>query len=253
VERQEIQPLPGTRTEVKSIARLVRASTILLGSAASEQKLEQLASSDKLKSFRLLHFATHGEDNDIDPRQCALLLARDRLPARRAEAVLKGEKPLDGRLTVGTILDKWDLDADLVVLSACRSGRGRDAGGDGLIGFIPALLQKGARSVVVSRWKVDDTATTLFMVRFYENLLGKRKAQKPMGRAQALQEARQWLRGLDRKRTVALAGAVNRGKLRGTEEEVPEPTEKEPPLPAGDKPFDHPFFWAAFILVGDPD
>jgi CHAT domain-containing protein len=246
--------LPGTRLEVESLRRLVSSTTLLLGSTASEQSLNELASSDKLKAFRLLHFATHGELNALDPKQCALILAQDRLPPRPAEAVLRGEKPIDGRLTVGTILEKWTLDADLVVLSACQSGRGLDAGGEGLLGFAQALLQKGARSVVLSRWKVDDTATTLLMVRFYENLLGKRKGlKKPMGRAAALQEARKWLRELDRKRTVALAGALVRGKMRGTEEEVPEPTEKEPPVPAGDKPFAHPFFWAAFILVGDPD
>jgi hypothetical protein len=245
--------LPGTRKEVLTLKRLVPAATVLLGSAASEQNLEQLASSGKLKSFRLLHFATHGEANPTDPKQSALILAQDRLPPRPADAALRGEKPIDGRLTVDTILEKWTLDADLVVLSACRSGQGKQFGGEGILGFAQALLQKGARSVVLSRWQVDDTATTLLMLRFYENLLGKRKGlNKPMGRALALDEARQWLRELPRKRASLLASGLQRG-LRGSEEEVPPLLDKEPELPAGDKPFAHPFFWAAFVLLGDPE
>ncbi len=167
---------------------------------------------------------------------------------------MHGKKPLDGRLTVASILDKWDLDADLVVLSACQSGLGRQAGGEGLLGFAQAFLQKHARSVVVSRWKVDDTATTLLMMRFYENLLGKRKGMKPMGRAAALNEAGRWLRELDRKQASTLASGLKRGGLRGTEEVVAAPRPgKEATLPSGDRPFAHPFYWAAFILVGDPE
>jgi CHAT domain-containing protein len=100
---------------------------------------------------------------------------------------------------------------------------------------------------------VDDRATTLLMVRFHENLLGKRQGTKPMRRALALDEARRWLRGLDRKRAALLAGGLERGKLRGTEEEVPAFAGKEPALPAGERPFAHPAYWAAFVLVGDPD
>jgi CHAT domain-containing protein len=246
--------LPGTRMEVLALKRLVPAATVLLGSAASEQSLNQLASSGKLKSFRLLHLATHGEANNLDPKQSALILAQDRLPARPADAVLRGEKVIDGRLTVGTILEKWHLDADLVVLSACRSGQGKQFGGEGILGFAQALLQKGARSVVLSRWQVDDTATTLLMLRFYENLLDKRKGlKKPLARALALDEARKWLRELPRKRASLLAGGLQRGGLRGSEEEVPPLLDKQPDLPAGGKPFAHPFFWSAFVLLGDPE
>jgi CHAT domain-containing protein len=245
--------LPGTRLEVRALARLVPDTTLLLGSAASEQNLAQMASSGKLRTFRLLHFATHGEVNQVDPKRSALILAQDHLPSYPVVAVLRGEKPVAGRLTVETILRQWELDADLVVLSACQSGLGKEAGGEGLLGFTQAFLQKKARSVVVSRWKVDDTATTLLMVRFYENLLGKRKGTKALGRAEALAEARKWLRGLERKRVVALASGLERGALRGSEEEVPVVVGKEPVLPGGEKPFAHPFFWAAFILVGDPD
>jgi CHAT domain-containing protein len=108
------------------------------------------------------------------------------------------------------------------VLSACQTGLGKEAGGDGLLGFAQAFLSRGARSVVLSRWQVDDTATALLMVRFYENLLGKRKGlSKPLGRALALQEARDWLRKLPRAEAGKLVASLAGGTLRGSEGEAP--------------------------------
>jgi hypothetical protein len=253
-EGPSLARLPGTRAEVEAVAALVGRgrATLLLGSAASEQRLDRLLKEGTLGKARVIHLATHGHVAPHNPEHSALALAADALPDA-VEQQRRGRKVYDGWLRVRSILDGWDLDADLVVLSACETGRGKDAGGEGLLGFAQAFLQKGARSVVLSRWKVDDRATTLLMVRFYENLLGKRKGTKPMGRAPALDEARRWLRALERRRATLLAGGLERGLLRGTEEEIPPFAGKEPALPAGDKPFAHPAYWAAFVLVGDPD
>ncbi len=250
------QPLPGTRREVEALARLVPACSLLLGRRASTSSLGQLARSDKLRQFRLLHLATHGEVDDRRPERSALLLAHDQ-PARRTEeveSILGVDRAEEGRLTVGAILRTWRLNADLVVLSACESGLGRDAGGNGLLGFAQALLSRGARSVVLSRWKVDDTATALLMVRFYENLLGKRtELKQALGRAEALAEAKRWLAGLERRKAEALAARLGGGVLRGTEKTAPPVVKGKPAkLPGGEKPFAHPYYWAAFVLVGDP-
>src|SRR5262249_35937418 len=139
-------------------------------------------------------------------------------------------------------------------LSACETGLGQYARSEGRLGFAQAFLAKGARSVVLSRWKVDDTATALLMVRFYENLLGRREGVKAMGRALALQEAKRWLRTLPRKQAGALAARLGGGVLRGTEGEA-RPLLKglSVKLPEGDRPFAAPYFWAAFVLIGDPD
>jgi CHAT domain-containing protein len=166
----------------------------------------------------------------------------------------RGRKVYTGRLTVAAIRRSWELDCDLVVLSACQTALGQQAGGEGLLGFTQAFLSRGARAVVLSRWKVDDTATALLMVRFYENLLGKRKGLKAaLGRAEALEEARRWLAGLRRTEAEALAASLGGGELRGTEKVVRPPLKGKPTmLPDGDRPFAHPCYWAAFVLVGDP-
>jgi tetratricopeptide (TPR) repeat protein len=252
-----LAPLPGTRLEVAAIAGLLPEgkSALLLGSQASEQELDALRAAGRLKQYRLLHLATHGT---VDPGAAAfsaLELARDRLPgpeeqARRAAA---GQKVYTGRLSVQAIADTWDLDADLVTLSACQTGLGPDGGGEGLLGFSQVLLGRGARSLLLSLWKVDDTATALLMARFYQDLLGQRDGLKgPLPKAEALREAKAWLRALPRAEAEALAGRLARGGVRAGEEPKG-PATPAPVLPSGDAPFAHPRYWAAFILIGDPD
>jgi CHAT domain-containing protein len=224
-----------------------------LGTDASEQQLDRLRQEGKLRRYRLILFSTHGEIDWQEPGRSALVLARDQLPDNFA-AARQGKNVTTGYLRVASILEKWDLDCDLVVLSACQTALGREAGGEGLLGFAQAFLQKGARSVVLSRWKVDDTATALLVLRFFENLLGKREGQqRPLGRAAALGEAKAWLRELSRARATELAATLAGGVLRGTEKPRPARIKPAPEkLPPGDRPFSHPYYWAAFVLVGDP-
>jgi CHAT domain-containing protein/tetratricopeptide (TPR) repeat protein len=248
--------LPGTRREVTALAALFPKdkTEVLLGSDAGEQKLDALIADGRLKRFRLLHFATHGDIRPDSAWHSALLLARDRLPDDTA-ATRPGVKRYDGRLTVET-LSGWQLDADLVTLSACETGLGAPISGEGFLGFTQVLFKVGARSLVLSLWKVDDTATALLMTRFYENLLGQREGLKaPLPRAEALREAKQWLRELSRKDAESLAVALGKGELRGSVS--PLKPLAEPPKEAvgqkGDRPFAHPYYWSAFILLGDPD
>jgi CHAT domain-containing protein len=141
-----------------------------------------------------------------------------------------------------------------VVLSACETALGQQAGGEGFLGFAPPLLARGARGLVLSLWKVDDTATALLMARFYQNLLGKRPGlEEPMPRAEALAEAKNWLRGL----TADEVGPAVEGLARGTVGPIATagaaPRESEAGTkPTGPRPFAHPYYWAAFILIGDP-
>src|SRR5262249_41243363 len=117
-------------------------------------------------------------------------------------------------ITAQQIVNTWELDADLVVLSACKSGLGKYAGGEGYLGFIQALFVKGARSVVLSLWKVDDRATALLMTRFYQNLLGKRPGlSASMPKAEARDEAKHWLRGISAAEISTASEAISRGQV----------------------------------------
>jgi CHAT domain-containing protein/tetratricopeptide (TPR) repeat protein len=234
------KPLPGSRREVLAIARLFPRAEKLLGSEASEERLNQFAKDGVLKGYRYIHLATHGQANAEQPLLSFLALAQDQLPDPLKQ-VLAGKPVSTGRLTAAHMLQDWRLDADLVVLSACETGLGQYQLGEGYLGFAQGLFLAGARSLVLSQWSVDDEATALLMVRFYENLLGSRKGTRPMSKAQALKEAKEWLRGLSAKEVANQVGALPRGT---------KVTVSRRPVAA--KPFGHPYYWAGFILVGDP-
>ena len=215
---EDFAPLPGTRYEVEALARLFksddRPTRTLLGADASEPELDRLAASGELGRFGFIHLATHGVIDEGVPARSAVILTQTGLPDP-LEQVLNHKPVFDGRLSVREIQRGWDLKAELVTLSACETALGRDAGGEGFVGFTQALLMSGARSVCLSLWKVDDTATALLMQRFYANLLGRPPravAADAQGRGAA--EAKAWLRGLRRAEVTALAAELSGGEAR---------------------------------------
>jgi CHAT domain-containing protein len=246
--------LPGTQVEVARLAQLFdpRHVTTLTRADACEQRLDDLRRAGVLKQYRYLHLATHGQANNDRAFESALILT----PPARPPEVRVGEPYLEGRLTAGEVLDYWHLDADLVTLSACDSGLGRKGGGDGLLGFAQAFLLAGSRSVCLSLWQVDDTATALLMDRFYRNVLGKRAdGAGPMPKAEALREAKQWLRTLTAAEALDRLGTLTRGVVRGERPARDEMRGVPKPKDAAKdyRPYAHPRYWAAFILIGDPD
>jgi CHAT domain-containing protein len=238
------QPLPGTSYEVSALKKLfaTQKPTILLGSNASETKLAELASNGTLGKVRFVHLATHGQARSDKPLASRIILSRDRLSEDQR-----------GELSAEQVLIGWDLQADLVVLSACQTGLGKHERGEGFVGFAQALILSGARSVCLSRWNVNDISTVLLMERFYQNLLGKRPGLKgPMGKAQALAEAKQWLRTLPRAEALKRAEAIGAGVERAPgAKELPRVRVREGPK--DEPPYAHPYFWAGFVLVGAPD
>ncbi len=139
----DFAPLPGTRYEVEAIARLFRsddrAARILLGAVASEQELDRLATSGELARFGFIHLATHGAIDEDVPARSAVIMTQTGLPDP-LEQVLHQKPVLDGRLSVREIQHGWKLKAELVTLSACETALGRDAGGEGFVGFHPGTL-----------------------------------------------------------------------------------------------------------------
>jgi CHAT domain-containing protein len=256
---EDFAALPGTRYEVETLTQLFnsadRPTRTLVGPDASEPELDRLAASGELARFGFIHLATHGVIDEGVPTRSAVILTQTGLPDPLEQAL--NHKPVfDGRLSVREIQRAWDLKAELVTLSACETALGRESGGECFVGFTQALLMSGARSVCLSLWKVDDKATSLLMTRFYQNMLGKRAGlSKPMPKAEALQEAKRWLRDLTAVQTEGELAAHERGEMRRLARETGAPARKEAPASKSStiKPFEHPYFWAAFVLVGDPD
>lgn len=147
-----LDPLPGSEKEAKTIASMFGIEP-LIGSAASESAVTL-----KMKTAPVIHMATHG------------LLEADSIFARNylSSLALAADEQADGFLTVREVM-AMQLEAELAVLSACDSGRGKITG-DGVVGLSRAFLSAGVPTVVVSLWPVSDQATAFMMVQFYKAL-----------------------------------------------------------------------------------
>jgi CHAT domain-containing protein len=151
-----LEPLPATRGEVQAISALFPRVRTLLGREATEEAVKSLA-----PQARRLHFACHGLLDEQFPLNSALALSFPQQPE---------EGRANGLLQAWEIFDELRLDADLVTLSACDSGLGKEMGGEGLVGLVRAFQFSGARSVLASLWSVADESTATFMKRFYTHL-----------------------------------------------------------------------------------
>ena len=167
-----ISRLPFTRREADAIARLVPASD--RREALDFDASRETAMGGALSGYRYVHFATHGLMNSVHPRLSGIVLS----------LVDRGGRERDGFLTAMEVFN-LELSADLVVLSACRTGLGKEMRGEGMVGLTRAFMYAGAPRVVASLWKVDDLATADLMKRFYEGMLGARH----LAPAAALREA----------------------------------------------------------------
>ena len=255
--RPDWPPLGATSDEIRLVAGLAPMPNDvqrLEAGAASEAALR-----DRLPGARFVHLATHGFFADevfrsafhIDPTRETIrlggvdLLGRRSTVTSRNPLILSGvvlaganrpHDPLaggdDGIMTAEEVAD-LDLGAnELVVLSACETGLGEVAGGEGVLGLQSAFHLAGARSVVASLWKIDDDATRAIMREFYAALW---RDSPPAGKAQAIRRAqRAMIRGYD-----PAARSIPRG-IAGFDRPVTRPG----------KPL-HPYYWAAFTLYGD--
>ena len=156
--RREYARLPFSGMEIAAIAGLVSPENRLVATDfdATIEKVE----GDQLNNYRFVHFATHGIVNSAQPAISSLAFStRDRSGKNR-----------QGEFRLGDVYS-MELNADVVVLSACDTALGREIRGEGLMGLTQGFLFAGAEKVVASLWQVPDRATSELMIRFYTNLL----------------------------------------------------------------------------------
>lgn len=190
-----LQPLPEAEQQVTLIRGIYGTdrSATYLDAEATESRFKAAA-----PRYAVLHLATHAVLDESSPMYSHLVLS----PA--------ADRPDDdGRLEAWEMMG-LKLRADLVVLAACDTGRGRIAAGEGVIGTMWALFAAGARSLVVSQFRVESKSTTALLVAFHRRLATERGSKADHLRAAAL----------DLLHTPRYA---------------------------------HPYYWAGFVLVGDPN
>lgn len=176
VSQGAINMLPGTETEVKSIAEVLSSSMIPV-----EMFLKKEATEVEVKRTvnpKVLHIATHGfylpdswvkEDvvgSQLSMLRSGLLLAGCEKTFR---GVLSANDPDDGILTAYEAMNLSLDETELVVLSACETGLGDIQNGEGVFGLQRAFQQAGSKAVIMSLWKVDDQPTQMLMTALYKN------------------------------------------------------------------------------------
>jgi CHAT domain-containing protein len=191
--------LPHAAREVREVAAVYGAgqSVVAVAAEATENRFRQVA-----PEADIVHIATHGVLDNASPLFSYLMLAGS-----------GRQKPSDGRLE-GQELINMQLGAELVVLSACETARGRIANGEGVIGLSWALFAAGASTAAVSLWPVDSASTTDLMSAFHRERRKLRAGATPAPTAQALRASQ----------IAALARPESR----------------------------HPFYWAGFVVIGVP-
>ncbi len=149
---QPLSPLPGTEREALTIAKLLQTNA-LIGDLATKQTVMQ-----KMPYAQIIHLATHGLLNEL--KHLGL-----KIPGALALTPTLDD---DGLLTASEILD-LKLQAELVVLSACNTGRGKITE-DGVIGLSRSFISAGVPSVIVSLWYVPDNPSADLMIEFYQQM-----------------------------------------------------------------------------------
>jgi CHAT domain-containing protein len=203
--------LPGARVEAAAIVPLIRAGNVL---SLTDASATEAAVREQAPTRSILHFAAHAIVSDDNPFASYLALSRS------AAAGPGGNG--DGVLTAQDV-HGLHLNADLVVLSACRSASGTVAG-DGVAAFARGFMSAGAASVIASVWDVADEPSSRLLPAFYRAWLGGATKAAALRRAQ-----------------LGLLGDLRAGRVRV----------KTPVGPVAVP--EHPVFWAGFGLFGEPE
>lgn len=212
-----VPPLPETEEEVNRLENIYgkERSKVFVETEATEERFKDWAG-----LYRIVHLATHGLLDDSKPMYSQIVLAQlnkrsqTKPPAPTPDGTAPTSAPENDGLLEARELIGLKLNADLVVLSACETARGKISHGEGLIGLTWVLFAAGTPTTVASQWKVDSRSTTELMLAFHEALKpGMLATNSEPGTAKALRQAALKLIRQERYR--------------------------------------HPFYWAGFVVVGD--
>ncbi|HWM70112.1 MAG TPA: CHAT domain-containing protein [Steroidobacteraceae bacterium] len=197
---EKLRPLPEARREMAALQRLYgsRQSEVYTGADARESRFKSEAG-----KFRILHLATHGILDNASPMYSSVLLSPE------------DDGTEDGVLEAREIM-QMDLKADLVVMSACETARGRISAGEGVIGLTWALFVAGTPTSVVSQWKVESASTAALMLAFHRALKSEARTNGSV---------------------FSTARSLQRAELQMFR----------------NRHYAHPFYWAGFVVVGDPN
>jgi CHAT domain-containing protein len=207
-----ISPLPGSLDEVNEILQLYDQKGKKAKIYTHKKADESILKTNELRNYRILHFATHGFVNTDKPELSGILTAQDTsMTINDYEDIYGYIAQQNDGIWYQSEIYNTKLNADLLVLSACETGLGKIASGEGVIGLTRALLYAGTKNIIVSLWQVSDESTKELMVGFYKNLLNQ-KSKRKAGYSDHLQKA----------------------KLKLIKEGT----------------YAHPFFWSPFILIG---
>lgn len=256
--------LPGTRVEGERISAMLGVEP-WLGECALERRLKGC------KRPRILHLATHGfflDDQEIVAKSGFAVSTSPgwfgkstgfENPLLRSGVALAGangnaggfippDAAEDGQLTAEDVTGMDLFGTELVTLSACDTGCGDVHVGEGVFGLRRSFSLAGARTLVMSLWRVSDLATLILMNRFYENLL-----DRAMTRHESLHEAQKFTRNLtigEMRLAWLTTGMIDR--LSAGSERVKHWLEDLVRRPDGHRPFRDAYYWGAFICQGDP-
>lgn len=166
---EKLDPLPEAERLVKELGKMYgpNRSKVYFGSQAREETAKQ-----ESPKYRIVQFATHGILNNVSPMYSHLVLAQNQKDPNE-----------DGLLEAWEMKD-LDLKAEMVVLSACDTARGKISNGEGVIGMTWAMFIAGAPTTVASQWRVESSSTTDLMLEFHRQMLTRR-----VSKAEALRQA----------------------------------------------------------------
>lgn len=207
-------------SEIGTLRKLRPNATVLGSASCPLDSLRDLAAGQRLREYDVIHIASHAAAAPSSAGKAALCFfcsPSDSCTDSPGEA-----DPPGAHLPAAEIAKVWNLDARLVTLAACETGVGAYIPGEGYLGLTEATLAAGASCVLASLWKVDSDATSLLMSRFYEHLY-----DPGVGRADG------------HGKTPARALAEAKRDLRDLKDRD------------GNHPYEAPYYWAGFVLVGD--